>query len=122
LAFHELGKIGYKIYLSQDDLLADLEKWFKAKPIYDANKNFLYKSYTEEGVEETLYQEPIASLSYWNDKIFKPGDKWTYEIRMDYTGNNAGLGLKSNEVYEDSYIRAWKYDTEHDMIVGSEAE
>ena len=122
LAFHELGKIGYKIYLSQDDLLADLEKWFKAKPIYDAEKNFLYKSYTEEGVEETLYQEPIASLSYWNDKIFKPGDKWTYEIRMDYTGNNAGLGLKSNEVYEDSYIRAWKYDTEHDMIVGSEAE
>lgn len=122
LAFHELGKIGYKIKLSQDNIVQDSEKWAKAESSYDAEGKLFCKIYKENGEHEFLFEEPRATLSYWNDKIFKPGGKWSYEIRMNYTGNNAGLGLKSNEVYEDSYIKAWKYDDTHDMIVGSEIQ
>jgi len=36
LAFHELGKIGYKIALSKDDFLNDLSEWFETKPKTEA--------------------------------------------------------------------------------------
>ena len=50
LAFHELGKIGYKISLSSDDFVEESYNWFKA------------------GMDE---DEPKNNIQYWNDKIFK---------------------------------------------------
>lgn len=94
IAFQELGKIGYKITLNQDEFDVDYEKWWN-----DENRANL--------------PEPIASLNYWCDKIFAQVKNWNYKIDMDWSmyGNS---GRESTKVYEDEYISDWK--TEKDII------
>lgn len=62
LAFHELGKIGYKISLDQDNFLNEYKDWADGKIDGD---------------------EPHATLNYWCDKVLK-NSKWTYCVRMDW--------------------------------------
>ena len=69
LAFHELGKTGYKIKVSQENFEQAQKKWF------------------EEGSDEA---EPQMTLQFWNDLIFKTSKgkwrtNWTYEIQMDWS-------------------------------------
>lgn len=94
IAFQELGKIGYKITLNQDEFDVDYEKWWN-----DENRANL--------------PEPIASLNYWCDKIFAQVKNWNYRIDMDWSmyGNS---GRENDKVYEDEYISDWK--TENDII------
>ena len=68
LAFHELGKIGYKIDLNQDDYI---EEW----------RNWAEEDYENES--EHNAREPHNNLEYWADKVLK-GTKWSYEISMDW--------------------------------------
>ena len=51
LAFHELGKLGYKISLSGEDFDDEYIKWF------------------EQGMAEGQ-EAPRQTIQYWNDKIF----------------------------------------------------
>lgn len=68
LAFHELGKVGYKISLLTDDFYEDYDKWIEST---DINKP----------------AEFIANLQYWMDKVLKyKQDSWTYSIQMDWSG------------------------------------
>lgn len=94
IAFQELGKIGYKITLNQDEFDVDYEKWWN-----DENRANL--------------PEPIASLNYWCDKVFAQVKNWNYKVDMDWSmyGNS---GRESNKVYEDEYISDWK--TENGII------
>jgi hypothetical protein len=69
LAFHELGKIGYKISLSADDFDNASYEWFSSGMVGD---------------------EPINNINYWNDIVFKNADgdwkyDWTYEVCMDWS-------------------------------------
>ena len=100
LAFHELGKLGYKIALETDDLIEENTEWFKG---------------------DMSGPEPRGTLQYWNDKVFKlvSGNwkwNWTYEIQMDYN-NNPGKNLDSSKVYEDAYVSSWDYDSNSKMVV-----
>lgn len=97
LAFHELGKVGYKISLSGDDYLAEDLEWFNGGQVG---------------------AEPMPSLKYWNDKIFDGRDDWQYSIQMDYA-MNGGEALLSNKVYEDEYIASWAADETTGKVKGT---
>lgn len=89
LAFQELGKIGYKIEMSDSVINKDYE-----------NNNKL-----------------ILNLDYWLDKVF-PNEKdsngkiikwltpWCYEINMDWS-NYVDEKRLSTKMYEDSYVSSW---------------
>lgn len=100
LAFHELGKIGYKIALESVDFIEENTEWFKGN---------------------MSGPEPRGTLQYWNDKVFKLASgnwkwNWTYEIQMDYN-NNPGKDLHSDKVYENAYVSSWDYNANSDMVV-----
>ena len=96
LAFHELGKLGYKISLSADDYLNESRDWFKKGQQVNA---------------------PVENLQYWNDKIFKYIDKngqeankynWTYEVQMDWSSFAYSNLRDPHKVYEEEYVSAWR--------------
>lgn len=86
LAFHELGKIGYKLELNADEFELDHKNW-------------------EES--DKTEAEPVATLQYWNNKIFSNRRDWGYEVRMDYREEIGREGLSSEKVYEDRYVASW---------------
>lgn len=88
LAFHELGKVGYKISLNSDDYIEENLEWFKGGQVGN---------------------EPVANLQYWNDKVFKDRTDWEYEIQMDWS-MYVGEGFARNKVYEDEYVASWAAD------------
>jgi len=92
LAFSELGKVGYKIELSQELLLSE----------YEDNTDL------------------IPTIDYWLDKVFpnvrdeKSGKiikwltPWCYEIRMDWSHYADKDMRESNKIYDDAYTSSWK--------------
>ena len=82
--FQELGNLGYKINLSQDEFELDYQKWVDSDG--------------KEGAE-------LPNLQYWADKVLSVVKNWTYEVQMDwsdYDGNRA-----NDKVYEDAYVSSW---------------
>ena len=82
--FQELGNLGYKINLSQDEFELDYQKWVDSDG--------------KEGAE-------LPNLQYWADKVLSVVKNWTYEVQMDwsdYEGNRA-----NDKVYEDAYVSSW---------------
>lgn len=90
LAFHELGKVGYKI-----DLSADLY-------------NLEYNEWLDGGM---VGEEPINNINYWTDKVLHD-TLWGYEINMMWDG------IPSSIVYEDSYVENWLVE-ENKLVPGS---
>ena len=95
LAFHELGKIGYKVSLNGDDFLADWENWFKYGQLNDA---------------------PVQNIQYWNDRVFKYTDvdgnikwkyNWEYEVHMDWSSFSFSGERDPEKVYEEEYVSSW---------------
>ena len=119
LAYHELGKKGYKISLSAEEFELDYENWEKTH-----NTNVIYGEDDEDDIIEEE-PAPIANLQYWNDKIFKFSDgswkyDWTYEVQMDHSlefGEEVGDPTK---IYEEAYVASW--EIENDKVVASAAE
>lgn len=111
LAFHELGKTGYRISLSQENFEVVENDWFDNG----------YNIETGEWAER-----PVMNLQFWNDLIFKDSDgdwrtNWTYEVRMDWSAFNNNRNMKKAEdsnadnyarysdvLYEDSYVSSWQ--------------
>ena len=125
LAFHELGKIGYKISLSADDFYNDDYDWSHNGVWYD-------------GYGKPRTQEPLATLQYWNDKVFAYTNNWTYEIQMNWdsyslqyieeegnlqdyaTENDTYIQSKKrepNKVYEEDFVDSWKNDEKTGKLV-----
>jgi len=103
LAFHELGKIGYKINLSQDNFELTYEDWMEHGRLNgDA--------------------EPIQNVQYWCEQsglVAYPGtlaatdpNTWYYYIDMDYSSFAfaAGHERDSHKVYEEPYTSSWTDD------------
>lgn len=66
LAFHELGKIGYKISLSEDDYTEDWMEW-------------------ADDTSVNRGDEPAATIDYWMYKVLnKNRINWTYSVQMDW--------------------------------------
>ena len=103
LAFYELGKIGYKVSLSEDDFYNDDYSWFSGET--DSDGNLLFEN------------QPVANIQYWLNKFLKPysnedfsAAQWYYKIQMnwDLTASFAEFEKDSdkiyeNDVYEDAY-------------------
>lgn len=92
LAFHELGKIGYKISLEPQNFIDDYNAWFE--------------------YEFEVLDAPEEDIHYWNKKIFGPDDQhlytnWTYKVDMDWSAHSSAHNRSSNQVYEDEYVSSW---------------
>lgn len=124
LAFHELGKIGYKINLSPDDFYNDDYNW--------SINGIWYDGYGNQHLEQ-----PVATLNYWNAKVFSTIDNWKPEIQMNwnsyslYQQNSPGVlndYTKLNDVvttistrdttkiYEDDFVDSWTNDEYGQLI------
>ena len=99
LAFHELGKIGYKLDLSPDIFYLDYKKWAE-----------------EDGDPE---HEPIQSLDYWCEQaglelldkntIINP-KRWYYSVQMNQSAFEGQYTRSSNKLYEETYVTSWDED------------
>ena len=126
LAFHELGKVGYKVSLSQDDF-------------YNDDLDYFENGEWKDSAGVVHKEQPIANLQYWANKFLTPYPEddtaiinshvWYYQVQMDwssYTQQAESEGGKkrklrsSNKVYEDEYVGAWKKDTENNILIPKE--
>lgn len=111
LAFHELGKIGYKISLSQDTFILD-------KKDYDETGSWTKRN------GDTVRTDPIENVQYWseqcgleptpvNEGLMIPS-VWYYSIQMNWgsfkTPAQSGASRASNTVYENEFVNAWSDD------------
>lgn len=98
LIFHELGKVGYKISLSQADFEKEYENWWNAE--VGEGKDYP----TQEAKDNDM---PIQNIQFWADRIFE-GSDWTYEVKMDWSCFDTKRDPA--KVYDDDYIGSWKDD------------
>lgn len=117
LAFHELGKTGYKISLSPDDFEEEYREWFEDK----------------ERKEE---DEPQENIQYWLDKFMEPypddsefidAATWYYSIEMDWSSytqfnGKAMIPRDSNKIYEDEYVASWELNDSNDTLYPRQVE
>ena len=135
LAFHELGKQGYKISFDGQDELIEAQKKWRENP---ENSGFI--------------ECPQGNINYWANKIFK-NSNWIYSIRMDWSAydgivhqtytlpNNTVLDsdnydnftederynfntMRENDnlrrrdkIYEDAYVSSWNSIKENEEVV-----
>ena len=114
LAFNELGKQGYKISLSEEDLFDEVKE-----------------AATSDISDITIKN----NLNYWVDKVLQ-GSNWRYSVQMDWSSvdgvidqeeegaipyseltqaqrdtlnnNRESLGLRRHDtVYEEAYVSSW---------------
>ena len=110
LAFHELGKQGYKISLSSAEFENEDAEYFE-----DENGNIIL---TNEDIASNDNQLE-ATIDYWCKKmdleyaatdadILDPR-RWYYRVEMDWSSysNIAGNERASNKIYEEEYVASW---------------
>lgn len=105
LAFHELGKLGYKITLNETDFELDSEKWFKTN-INTENEDF------------------PEDIHYWNKKIFGEDlqhkkTNWYYKVDMDWSSHSYAHERRIDQVYEDEYVSSWQLDRNNKLTTKS---
>lgn len=98
LAFAELGKVGYKLELTQDTLELEVEK------------------------DNTI----VPTIDYWLDKVF-PSEKdangkvkrwltpWCYEVRTEYYESDRVAG----KVYDEEYVNNWNVGSDGTLTAAS---
>lgn len=103
LAFHELGKQGYEIELSQAIYDKDVQDW-------------------KENPTDTM---PINNINYWIEKVLA-GSNWIYDINMDWslydgiTGSRANNGVRQRtKVYDQPYISNWTLNKTNSELVAN---
>ena len=98
LAFAELGKVGYKLELTQDILEFEVEK------------------------DNTI----VPTIDYWLDKVF-PSEKdangrvkrwltpWCYEVKTEYYESDRVAG----KVYDEEYVNNWNVGSDGTLTAAS---
>lgn len=121
LAFHELGKIGYKIELSLDNFYLDQEaEYDKIKAAQEATQGEQEES-EYELIEQQIELNMQPTIDYWNEKIGLtkyPDDEnetilssiWYYRVQMDWSAFEQGYLRKKDKIYEESYISEYDDD------------
>ena len=108
LAFHELGKQGYKISLSSDVYLDKHSKWAD-----------------EDGDPEN---EPLNNLQYWLDQFLEPlpenpvTTQWYYEVRMNWDAYADGDKRDTDKVYEEEYTSSWSLNEAENKVLPAAIE
>ena len=106
LAFHELGKTGFKISLTEEDYNNDVA------------------AYDENGVWGDGEEEPpVNNINYWLNKFLLTEDQaentqqWYYTINMDWSSFDNAAEKDSDKIYENPYIASYNFDTVNDELV-----
>ena len=115
LAFHEIGKIGYKYKLSNDEFLVDDDDWRKTG-IWHKKDGTAVTTQPLQTVQywcELCRLEPLPVLSrnpLRLDYTSIDPTKWYYDIRMEWDSfESSGAAPRSNQkVYEDAYPMSWR--------------
>ena len=106
LAFHELGKIGYKYVLSLEEFDLDFQSY---------QENGYWTHY--DGSQKTY--EPIQNVQYWCEKVglimapragfedTRDPNKWYYKIQMDWSSYPYTTLRQETIVYEEPYTIEW---------------
>ena len=105
LAFHELGKVGYKISLHTEDFEETDYEWFK------------------NGANESI--KPVANLQYWIKDFLEPipedgkidPSKWYYIIDMNWNSFSDAGNRDTDKIYEEEYSGSWDYNSEKDILI-----
>lgn len=111
LAFHELGKVGYKRSLAADEFLNEYNDWAAKKVGQD-------KDYATEDEKEA--DKPISNVQYWmskaqipsyddaidNNEIINP-TIWYYKIRMSHSSMTYNKEVFDNKIYEEGVPIDW---------------
>ena len=112
LAFNELGKIGYKCYLSEEEYNLYIENLQKDNP-----ESTLSEIIAEYPSNINYWMSECANIEEWPktqvdgdyDDMFIPDPrKWYYKIDMDWTSFANGKNRKRNVIYEESYTSSWE--------------
>ena len=115
LAFHELGKVGYKLSLSQD------------------NFEWVYKEWSEKGTwtkyDGTIADyQPLQTLQYWCEEgahlvplpaaAQRNAQTWYYQVDMDWSSFafSGNIARDKHKVYEEPFTTAWTTDLEPKAI------
>ena len=96
LAFHELGKQGYQISLSNEDFILEYQEW-------------------DKGERE---KKPIENINYWVEKVLE-NSNWGYEIQMDWSSyqiDQSEQQWDSKKIYQEPYISSWGL-TENNLLI-----
>ena len=129
LAFHELGKIGYKISLNSDDFYDDDYNWFTSaneSGTYAESSTHKWEWKDADGNTRISVGQPVANLQYWLNKFLLQlpentnecsPNKWYYSVDMNYDSFKDGYSRSRNIVYEEEYASSWNVDESGKLIV-----
>lgn len=104
LAFHELGKQGYKISLSTDVFYDEYNKWAE-----------------EDGNETT---KPRGTIQHWLNQFLEPlaaaplSTKWYYSLEMNWDSLTSEE-RDNDKIYEEEYVSSWDADLIAQAVVTS---
>lgn len=118
LAFHELGKIGYKYALTNEEYEADYTTWDEARLEWE-------KEHPGQTYDETEHPAPMPTIDYWMNKMnilpepdsgdFRYANQWYYRVSM----HNIIDGIEEKtKIFEDQYAVSWH--TEGDQLIADE--
>lgn len=121
LAFHELGKIGYKIEFSTDVLTEENTKWYNSRPAYEwgEGKAYATKQKWQEAEDAWAAREPNPTIDYWLHEVMKlekrpasgliNAQQWYYKIDMDWSeyANLADIPRDNDKIYDEQFVTAW---------------
>lgn len=122
LAFHELGKIGYKYALSAEEFYNQNYEWNKKKDAQGSQEH--------DVSNEELGEEPIATIDYWmtnernglnmqwipkteegniTDETVAKMDPtvWYFDVRMSHSSLLHEENVTSTQIYEEGYPSDW---------------
>ena len=100
LAFHELGKVGYRYHLSQEVYEEEYKEWAQT-----------HKGFTPAPIQNIDYWcKKINLTPYPNDPTLVNSTKWYYRVQMSWKSFRTGRVRISDKIYENEYTSA--YDTE----------
>ena len=109
LAFHELGKIGYKISLSLDNYYADEEEeWDRIAESTD-NINTQITSTVQPTID--YWAKKIGLVPYSEAGTTIDSTIWYYRVTMDGSGFSSGYARSSSKVYEEAYVATYDDST-----------
>ena len=108
LAFHELGKRGYKLSLSAENFYAIYEEWFKngANPATEPHQTIDYWMQDVCGIEK-VPENPVPN-------------KWYYRVQMNWNSIGEASFRQPDRIYEDSYVSSWEVSDNKLVPAGTE--
>ena len=117
LAYHELGKRGYKIELSSELFTEASVEYFKNTQINDDMSDDNEEAFV---IDSTRRLE--ATLDYWCEQLglikaqqdtdILDARQWYYRVKMDWSSfsNNGETPRAEDKVYEEEYVSSWNED------------